>query len=188
VRTTSAHNHPRAGLAFPRKRTPERHPLRRGGRRGSPELGAESRPPATRTTARPKPVELFPHEVGKSKVIAVRRREALFERRPVPLEHLKDNALVRRPGAVDGLSSRAPSKLSASRGPAGRAELDPVKEGRELASPARRPVPRRPAPAAPAAEGRPRRAGLSPMKRGGRRGAWLPRALPRLVAEGFYSS
>jgi hypothetical protein len=91
-------------------------------------LAAETNESEFRTAARPKPVELSPHEVGKAKVIAVRPSEALFERRPVPLKQLKDDALVRRAGAVDRLSSRAPSKLSASRGPARRAELDPVKE------------------------------------------------------------
>jgi hypothetical protein len=96
-------------------------------RRGAETGGRNSVPAGTRC---PKPVELFPHEVGKSKVIAVRRSEALFERRPVPLEQLKDDALVRCAGAVDRLSSRAPSKPSAGRGPARRAELDPVKEGR----------------------------------------------------------
>jgi hypothetical protein len=49
-------------------------------------LAAKPNEAEFRTTARPKPVELLPHELGKSKVVAVRRSEALLERRPVPLK------------------------------------------------------------------------------------------------------
>ena len=67
----------------------------------------------------------------RTKVVAVGRSEALLERRPVPLKQLKDDALVRCAGAVDRLSSRAPSNATASRAPATPTDLDLLSPGRD---------------------------------------------------------